>query len=81
MKDQKALAFCEMNNWRYQDVMSMYGLEDETIIVLDPVHLSVLDTIPSWEAFKVGLFTIAPEFITRASSKLIMITSVNNNDR
>ena len=58
-KEEEALAFCETRDWRYHDAMSMYGLEDETIIVLDPVNISTLE----------------PEFISRANSKLIIATS------
>ena len=58
-KEEEALEFCETRDWRYHDAMSMYGLEDETIIVLDPVNVSTLE----------------PEFISRANSKLIIATS------
>ena len=80
-KDEEALAFCKTKKWEYHDVLSMYGLEDEAVIVLDPVHVSKTEPLPSWEALKPGLMYIAPEFITRATSKLIIITSVNNNER
>ena len=82
-KDEKALEFCMTKNWKYHDVLSMYGLEDEAIIVLDPVHVSAIEPLPtnSFDCLKPGFLYIAPEFITRATSKLIMITSVNNNDR
>ena len=82
-KDKEARAFCETKNWKYHDVLSMYGLEDEAIIVLDSVHLSSLEPIPTdnWEGLKPGLVDIVPEFISRANSRLIMITSVNNNYR
>ena len=45
----------------------MYGLEDEAIIVLDSVHLSSLEPIPTdnWEGLKPGLVDIVPEFISR----------------
>ena len=61
-KEEEALAFCETRDWRYHDAMSMYGLEDETIVVLDPVNVSTLE----------------PEFISRANSKLIIATSGKN---
>ena len=64
--DADASAFCQMMNWRYVDSMSMYGREDEAVIVLDPV--------PPKTSF------IMPEYISRATSKLIMMTTVDNND-
>ena len=63
--DPDASAFCQMMNWSYVDSHSMYGREDEAVIVLDPAH-------PTTEQ-------IMPEYISRASSKLIMVTTVDNN--
>lgn len=82
-KNDETLAFCKTKNWKYHDVMSMYGLEDEAVIVLDPVHVSSMEPLPtnSFDDLKPGFMYVAPEFITRATSKLIMITSVNNNDK
>ena len=80
-KDEKALAFCQTKSWKYIDVLSMYGLEDEATIVLDPVHVSAKEPLSAWDDLKPGFMYIAPEFITRATSKLIMITSVDDNDR
>ena len=80
-KDKEARVFCETRNWKYHDFNSIYGLENETIIVLDSDHLSSLETIPrdSWDDLKPGLLDIVPEFISRANRNLIMVTSVNRD--
>ena len=62
--DADASAFCQRMNWRYVDSQSMCGLEDEAVIVLDPVP-PICDQI-------------FPEYISRATSKLIMTTTVDN---
>ena len=62
--DADASAFCQRMNWRYVDFQSMCGLEDEAVIVLDPVP-PICDQI-------------FPAYISRATSKLIMTTTVDN---
>ena len=83
--NNEASEFCEEKNWRYHSMESIYGLEDEAVIVLDmdSMHLSSLEPIPTdtWKHLKPGLVDIVPEFVSRANSRLIMITSVNNNER
>ena len=82
-ENEETRAFCETKNWKYHDVLSMYGLEDEAVIVLDPVHVSSMEPLPtnSFDDLKPGFMYVAPEFITRATSKLIMMTTVNNKDK
>lgn len=63
--DPDAAEFCKERNWKYVDSNSMYGREDEAIIVLDPAPPTTSH--------------IMPEYISRATSKLIMMMTVDND--
>ena len=75
--DQDAKKFCLDMDWKYEDAFSMYGVEDQTIILLDPY----IDDIDRSRRDPDEIGIILPEYISRARRKLIIVTAVDNAQR
>ena len=60
--EESASQFCLEMNWRYAESWCMYGMEDHAIILLDATAEGRL----------------VPEFVSRASRKLIIVTGHKN---
>ena len=62
--EAEASQFCLEMKWRYAESWSMYGMEDHAIILLDATTEDG---------------SLVPEFVSRASRKLIFVTASNNS--